>query len=247
MNRINIFYHVWQGEGWEVIFQQQIMSLYVSGLYDTCDNVYICINGKYRLPFDLSKFQVCYNQNQTNESDTLKKMWNLCSILPNQKILYLHTKGLSYGTSPQRQNVDGWRHYLEYYNIHKWRSCVEKLDEYDIVGTEWNKCPTLYVGYKQKVIALKNSGIYEGNIWWANSNYIKSLDPNYLYKFDAPHILEGISENTLKNLTEDDKRQILRFNSELWVGSNSPNYFSFEVLNTSFYDTNVLNNLEKFK
>lgn len=247
MSGINVFYHVWQGEGWEILFQQQIMSLYTSGLYDASDGVYICVNGRFRLPFDLSKFHVRYNQNQTNEADTLKELWDLCSLLPNQKVLYFHTKGLSYNNSLGRRNVDGWRHYLEYYNIHRWKDCIEKLKTYDVVGTEWDSKPNLYIGYKNQVLALKNAGIYVGNFWWSNSEYIKTLDPNYLYKYNAPQVIEGFPEHILENLTEDDKKQLLRFNSELWIGSNNPKHFSFKEFKVAFYDTNILYKLEEFQ
>ena len=247
MNRINVFYHVWQQEGWEQLFQSQIMSLYTSGLCNECEGIYICINGKHRLPFELPKFHVRFNTNFKNESDTLKEMWNFCSVVKDSKILYIHTKGIGYGTSLERPCQDAWRLYLEFYNIYKWKECVKKLEIYDAVGTELDNYPKLYVGYKKQIPALKNAGIFVGNFWWANSEYIKTLDPNYIHKYNVPHIVEGFPQDILEKLSDNDKQEILRFNSELWIGSNNPKLFSFKQYKVAFYDTNILYKLEEFK
>ena len=50
---------------------------------------------------------------------------------------------------------------MEYFNIIKWKNCVEKLDEgYDC-------CGVCHVEYKY----------FLGNFWWANSSHIKTLVP----------------------------------------------------------------------
>jgi hypothetical protein len=238
---INVFYHVWQVEGWELLFQQQILSLFVSGLYDACNNIYICINGKYPLPIDLPKFIIRYNENQHNESSTLKELWTLCDYSSNMKVLYFHTKGLSYGLSRERTDMDAWRHYMEYYNIYKWKECVKKLDSYDVVGTEWIQKSVLHVSKQTSVIG--STGHYMGNFWWATSQYIKTLDVNALHEFDYFHKKNNIDLQTFKDYNSKDNDEILRFNSELWIGLNKPNYYSFEDFNMNFYCTNALNKM----
>ena len=44
-NKIAIFYHVGQFGNWERLFQEQINSLVVSGLYHICDFIHIGVNG----------------------------------------------------------------------------------------------------------------------------------------------------------------------------------------------------------
>jgi len=263
------FYHVWPIRGWELLYQQQIMALYTSGLYNHLKTIYVCCNGNINLPFENPKIIQRYNKNFTNESDTLYSMWQLSNLDKTAKILYIHTKGISYQLHHLRKNVDAWRLYLEFYNIHKWKDCVEKLNEYDIVGTEWSNFPLTYTS-KDKLINLSNNaGIYLGNFWWANAKYISSLDKDYLFDYSASHKIEGINMEEKYNPSENDKTRILRHNSELWLGTNSPKYFSFRNLNETLleitphknsdptfkflhnkynvgYDTNALNCLETF-
>lgn len=104
--------------------------------------------------------------------------------------------------------------------------------------------PTIYVGPGEQVLALNNSGIFVGNFWWANSSYIRTLDPGYLYDFQAQHRMEGVHD--LAGLSPNEQLQILRFNSELWLGSGNPNHYSFNNLYAPFYDINIMSRLEKF-
>lgn len=263
------FYHVWQIPGWELLYQQQIMALYTSGLYNHLKTIYVCCNGKENLPFETPKIIQRYNNNHTNESDTLHSMWQFSNVNKSAKILYLHTKGISYQLHPLRKNIDAWRLYLEFYNIYKWKDCVEKLNEYDIVGTEWTSVATNYVAKDKQINLPNNAGIYLGNFWWANANYISSLNKDYLFDYSASHKIEGIDIEEKYNPSEEDKSQILRHNSELWLGTNLPKKFNFRNLNETYleitpqensdpifkflnkkynvgYETNALNCLETF-
>jgi hypothetical protein len=53
-----------------------------------------------------------------------------------------------------------------------WEKCVELLEQYDCVGTDWT---TRHPNDNSVV-----DPHYSGNFWWANSSYISRLDPNYL-------------------------------------------------------------------
>lgn len=243
-HNITVFYHVWQAPGWQLLFQQQIMSMCVSGLYDATNTIYVCCNGEEPLPFDNTKLVIKRNTHLDIEADTLHQMWQYCNMVSDQKILYIHTKGLSWGSGQERVTVDAWRLYLERYVIHDWKHCVTKLDDHDVVGTEWMDGPAIYVGPGKQVLALNNSGIFVGNFWWANSSYIRTLDPGYLYDFQAQHRMEGVHD--LDALTPCEQLQILRFNSELWLGSGNPKHHSFYRLHARFYDTNIMSRLEEF-
>jgi hypothetical protein len=244
-HNITVFYHVWQAPGWQLLFQQQIMSMCVSGLYDAANTIYVCCNGEESLPFDNTKLVIKRNTHLEMEADTLYQMWQYCNIVPDQKILYIHTKGLSYGYSLTRPTVDAWRLYLERYVIHDWKSCVTMLHDHDVVGTEWMDGPAIYIGPNKQIYAAKNSGIFVGNFWWANSGYIKKLDPTFLYNYDAAHKIENI-EIPKEIAIIDTQKQILRFNSELWLGTKDPKVHSFNRLHARFYDTNIMSRLEEF-
>lgn len=244
MDKITVFYHVWQAPGWELLFQQQVMAMHVSGLLSASDTIYVCCNGHERLPFDHDKFVIRRNQDLASEADTLNAMHQYCVINPDHRILYVHTKGLSRGTAPGRVMVDAWRLYLEYYVIHRWRNCTELLADHDLVGTEWMPGPAVYVAPNKQIYATKNNGIFVGNFWWARADYVNQLDPRFLYVWNAAHQMEGMDTTQLA-LSDEHKQQVLRFNSELWVGTGSARLHSFNRLHTLFYDTNVLDRLEQ--
>jgi hypothetical protein len=240
--KIIVFYHVWQISGWELLFQQQIMALYSSGLYDKIDNIYICLNGEEKLPFYFDKFIVLQNKNLHNESDTLNSMWKLSQLSPNTKILYIHTKGISYQYSPGRIQQDAWRLYMEHFVIHKWEECIEKLNTHDVVGVEWLDSIPVRIT-ETKSMYLKKSGFFFGNFWWANSDYIKTLDPKCLYEFNYLHKLIGVNIYECDDFKEENKTNILRFNSEVWVGLNCPNAYNFKTLELDLYDLNALHHI----
>lgn len=249
---IIIFYHVAQMPRWEYLFQQQINALLVSGLYDATNSVEICLNSpfklSYSLPFNFSKFNVHVNENIVSEADTLKRMWEFANNTEeNYKILYFHTKGISYHFEKEALNVDGWRLYLEYFNIHKWKKCVDLLSYYDCVGTNFYYSPHIhYTKDCDFFVSKTNKGFYNGNFWWANSNYIKTLNPDYLYDYEAEIKLNNFSSDNY-NPSDYDKLNMVRFNSEFWLGTNNPNEFTFAKLDIEFYEKNAMSYLENFE
>lgn len=208
-NKIAIFYHVGQlGHRWKMLYQEQIQSLFTSGLYDACDFIHVGINGNEKLPFVTDKIKFVYNENKVLEADTLSALWKFSYDNPDYKVLYFHTKGVTQPTF--NFNVNGWRLYLEYFTIHKWKENIDLLNECDCVGTEVRTKAILNYGNENQFDI--NVSHYPGNFWWANSSYIKTLSTDYLYK-----------NNYGKN-TE-------RWNSEYWIGTGNPkiyNWYDFD-------------------
>lgn len=209
-DNIAIFYHVFQnGENWTKMFEQQIVRLQASGLYDIAKYIHIGVNGSYRMPFNLTKVDVVKrNKNYFSEADTLKDLYQFCRENPEYKVLYFHTKGISFHdvrNLPARNasdidyfdNVELWREYLEYFNIDKWKRCVKELNSHDTAGTEWHP----YANLNCKDISIPS---YSGNFWWANASYINTLDPNFL-----------------------DNKEFGRFACEFWIGTGNPKAFNF--------------------
>jgi len=73
-------------------------------------------------------------------------------------ILYLHTKGVT----KNKPSINCWRLYMEYYCVHKWKTCVEDLKSHDCVGSLWANAHDNYPSH------------FYGNVWWANSMYINT-------------------------------------------------------------------------
>jgi hypothetical protein len=179
MNKIAVFYHVGQIGDWKRIYQEQMHTIQISGLYDACSHFSTRVNGNQNLPYSLSKQTIGYNDNQVLEANTLENLWKFCIENPNYNVLYFHTKGVTHINSPIEFNVNSWRLYMEYFNIHKWKDRQTELVNHDASGVELRNM----VAYGPEYIptpALQ----YAGNFWWAKSSYITKLDPKYLYSGD---------------------------------------------------------------
>ena len=175
-NKIAIFYHLCQIGNWLEIYPEQICKLQFSGLYDSADSIHIRINGDLQMPFFLDKANMETNSRFDSEIDTLLSLYDFSQKNPDYKILYMHTKGVSYHhTIYGDEKSSHWRKYLEYFCIDRWNECINLLDNYDCVGTEWKSQETEYDGPPH----------YAGNFWWANASYINKLDVNFLE--NAPH------------------------------------------------------------
>lgn len=211
-NQISIFYHVYQSENWKRLFQEQINSLVISGLYHACDFIHIGINGEEILPIHLPKFKIHYNTNKILEADTLKSLHSFCVDNPKHRVLYFHTKGATKDNDPLFVNITKWRYYLEYFTIYRWKNCITALEQHDTAGAEY----IFYSGLTNQdtgVTEYEKNPHYAGNYWWANANYISSLNPEYLYLTD-------------KGWT--------RYRSEFWIGTGNPKYY--QLYNTGIYN-----------
>ena len=93
------------------------------------------------------------------EQITLNHLFNFCKSKQNNcKIFYVHTKA---ACNPKRTSL---RSDLIKCNITKWETAVKLLDEYDVCGPKLrldNKYPPHFAN----------------NFWWANSKYVKTLNP----------------------------------------------------------------------
>lgn len=189
MKKIAVFYHLYQINDWAELFLEQFARVKNSGLLDAASYIHIGINGDQPLPYldmsgnKLERLNVVSNLYRESEADTLVDLWKFSKARPDYKILYFHSKGVTHlsktkegwvprGSSPY---VQGWREYLEYFNIDKWRVCSDHLDHYDCAGTEWvppSAC--VQIGYN-------THPHYSGNFWWGTADYISTLDLSSLY------------------------------------------------------------------
>ena len=230
---IVVFYHVWQHQEWKLLFQQQIMSLLFSGLLDQVKQVYICCNGNQVLPLEHPKFVVKYNRHWDNESDTLNNMWKFAQFSPNTHMLYIHTQGVGHKAQAWL-NKDAWRIFLEFLLIYQWKECVNKLKDHDAVGVQWLK--PCHIAIERNHRVWIDQGLFPGNFWWSNSDYIKKLSQQSLYQYDYFHKQYNIDIP----LDPKNERDILRLNSELWVGSKDPKVYNIaDIELESMYEDNV--------
>jgi len=206
MNKIAAFYLIGQfGDNWKELYNHQINLLEKNGLYNNLEFIDIYVIGKEPLPSIRDKFnnvtylgyleeEIPSNKKLYRADKTIfKNIWSFSKLYQDYKILFYHALGVS---SPK----NSWRTYLENINIGYWKECVELLNYYECVGTEY----VPLASYKNHTIEFP-APHYQGGFWWANANYIKRLDPFY---FHAPV-------------------EIQQFLGELWIGTGSPKAYSF--------------------
>jgi hypothetical protein len=106
------------------------------------------------------EFGVITNASFNNEPDTLNLMLKKANEYEtNTPMLYLHTKGLSHTHPDTKRNVEAWVRYLDLYVIKEWERCVKALENNDAAGGFYVEEPKHF----------------QGNFWWANSDYLKNL------------------------------------------------------------------------
>lgn len=191
-----IFFHVYGKGKWEEIYNEMMNVIFESKLIDI-SKLNICFVGNINTFNVKNKFthtnitisHVSSNLS-SNEWSTLKLLYD---VNANYKVLYIHTKGVTRNNAATRS----WRKYMIYFNIRKWKTCVNKLNDFDTCGVELihNKdkntlLTTLKIRYAYK--------FYAGNFWWANSDYLLTLpklhEMKTKYRWSAERWI-GLNEN----------------------------------------------------
>ena len=168
MSNIHIFYHIGQLNHWRFIVQEQLHSMFVSGLMSNSECLHVGVNGNqpiYGLPAN-SEVEYYSPELWAEETPTIKRLRDFCRKNPNKKVLYIMTKGVTRVTP----SSNSWRLYLEYYCVHLWKDCVRDLDEHDCVGALW-RTPKLQTDAPPH---------FSGNFWWTNSSYVNTLNDSML-------------------------------------------------------------------
>ena len=167
---MDIFFHVYLKSGYSRILIDKFKKFKSSGLYEKANKIYLTLFGDIELNSEFLnelkemypkiEYGVISNATFNNEPDTLNLMIKKANEYENNTpMLYLHTKGLSYTDSNLKKNIDAWVRYLDLYVINKWEECVDSLKENDAAGGFYVEDPKHF----------------QGNFWWANSDYIKNL------------------------------------------------------------------------
>jgi GR25 family glycosyltransferase involved in LPS biosynthesis len=133
--------------------------------------------------FSNSKIVIINLSNNINlaENSTINMIHSFCEMKPNCQILYLHTKGVTQYNTFMYKYIYDWVNLMLYFLIDNSKSCLEILDNYDTVGCNYQ---------------IKPNPHFSGNFWWANSNYINTLNKiNYIYDDSLFHVLRHQSES----------------------------------------------------
>ena len=167
---MDIFFHVYIKNDFSHILLDKFKKLKASGLYERVDKIYLTLFGdiEYHQEFltDLKdlyskiEYVLISNKEFNNEADTFNFMLKKAeSYEKNIPMLYIHTKGASHTHPILKKNINAWVRYLDLYTINKWEECLAGLDDNDAAGGFYVEDPKHF----------------QGNFWWANSDYLKNL------------------------------------------------------------------------
>lgn len=164
---------IWKDE----ILIMLLKHIITSGLIDKLDFIYINNIGN---PLDSKKLcnyhQKIVVENFSRdlnlfENFTIRTVHQFSKLHPDYKILYLHTKGVSYAKNHEFvPGILSWIKYMMYCLVEKHQQCLQLLDIYDVVGTN----------FRDQTIEQINPPHYSGNFWWGSSNYISTLLVDYM-------------------------------------------------------------------
>lgn len=176
------FYHVCAINNYIPIVDEQLGKLFRSGLLAACTKLYVAVLhptdiafsivealiGRYNSHFKEPRIEVGYYSKNLHLYErpilTLTRTQAISYHNPNARVFYLHTKGVSdrHQTEEMIDRMNGWRRFMEAYTVTRWRDCVKILDTHDVCGVNFQPMPSPH---------------FSGNMWWARSDYIGTLDP----------------------------------------------------------------------
>lgn len=217
---IKVYYHAYTSSNLRVgllMIDNQIRRLKRSGLFERADQLNVVIVGPHareaeeliRLHGKFRILETCTDDKEEEfEGRTLKYLWR--EAQPGDKIMYFHTKGVSYITGQNKVHgwisprnlraVNGWRHAMEHFLIDDWRWQVSGLGPaYHTVGI---------------ILLFHPFYMYGGNFWWATGEHVR--------KQAEPIVWPGhdYAARQEKDSIDNDPRTISRMRHEQWIFSH---------------------------
>jgi hypothetical protein len=202
-----VVYHICTIGDYQPIVDRQIE------LISKLDNPYLLVMvvgpGTVKLPSWVDRVHYIQDEH-TYEIKSINRLKMLSDMKNNNTpVLYINSRGVSH-TGDKRYFIDKWSDILEYFCLTHYTKCLNLLDTYDTVSALHFEKPVPH---------------YSGNIWWANSGYIKTLPylspETTIYKQFKPE-LEG----------KEKEIGIARHDCEFWILRN-PNVRHYSFFNTS--------------
>jgi hypothetical protein len=182
MGNVHIFYHIYCNPVTKSIVKDQTMKILFSGTYARVNTIQCFLTGapehiatiRDYLSHLGDKYTIVAEgpNDTTYERFTLEKMHGI--VQPTDKILYIHSKGTTYTSETDLDNVFWWRTWMEYNLLFKSAECLANLDSYDIVGTGTPNGGGGFVCMKDKDLKPLSTH-FAGNFWWSTGKYFLSL------------------------------------------------------------------------
>lgn len=168
---MEVFIHTYCARDYQSILYNKIKKFKSAGLWSEISRLWIPVSGMKQEDKDFfkiikmlnKKIEVFEHQDPVfnNEPDTLNFIkFRANEVEKNTPMLYMHTKGVTYTHPTLRRNVEAWVRYLDLWTISHWKECVKALETHDCAAGFFIDHPLPH---------------YQGNFWWANSDYLKNL------------------------------------------------------------------------
>ena len=189
-----VFYHIFCNDKTLYNVKDTITKMIFSGLYHKVDKIHCFIVGNKQyadvvieyIKSSGSKFDI----SEISENDNSYERFTLLQIpkyiQPEDKFLYIHSKGVSRKDIVQIECVHDWKTYMEYWLFNKHQECIDFLEDYDVVGVNYRVEPRRH---------------FSGNFWWCRGDYYLSLnqyilfDNNYYIYYFLPEMYVCSSDN----------------------------------------------------
>lgn len=196
--KVYIFYHIYCNGSTERIVRDQIAKIIFSGLYDRVDKIHVFLTGS-REHVDIIQTYILSSGNKWNIADvgiddTTYERFTLLKIKhyirPEDKFLYIHSKGVTKAHAWEHPNIWDWRVLMEYFLMYKHELCIESLEDHDTAG----------VGYFASIHHFAGTPCYSGNFWWSTGKYFLTLPHDIPDDYLAPEFYIGVNRPNMKIL-----------------------------------------------
>lgn len=165
---IKVFYYIAQMKDWETCVKEQVDCINNAGLYDAVEKINVIVGGDKDIPFLDKKYEIIkHSKIEDFEFPALQSIYENAN--PVDKILYLHTKGVSRIGRINRLAGKKWRDYLMWGCVENWKDCVYALRKHDASGVQWTRLNKQY----EKLCGT--SKVFAGNFFWSTGEHIKKL------------------------------------------------------------------------
>jgi hypothetical protein len=180
---VYIYIHICCINNWKSVFLNLYHAIQQSGLYDIINGIKCNILSTntndivFFTELNDSKIEILgiHKDLQAYETPTINLLYEH-ALREDFYVLYIHTKGVKHNNT--NIHVNDWVTYLTYFNIQKYDTCIQSLQEYDTVGVN------LHVAKNNE----EPETHYSGNFWWSKSEYIKTLQPCVYTKYISPEV-----------------------------------------------------------
>ena len=170
------FIHSTTLELWKDSFLIEILDHLKSSKLLECLS-YLCIVNTgleldvHKIETEYQPAKVIHYSSSTHEFEnvTIRQLYTFCKLNPDYKVLYMHTKGVSYVQNHVfLPGVKSWNQFMRYCLVDQFLACLRLMSIYDTIGCNY------------RPLESGNGQHYSGNYWWANARYICKLPIAYL-------------------------------------------------------------------